>query len=231
MQTVIKIKDLCKKYNKRYVLKDINLEIEKGVITGVLGQNGSGKSTLMKIISGIEKPDSGEILINGIKPGISTKSQVAFLTENNQLYDWMSIKDAIKFYQDFFEDFDAKKCGKLIDFMELSEDFKIKKLSKGMLQRLRLSLTLGRNASVYLLDEPFMGIDTTTRDKIIKAINSYYCEDSCVLIATHLIGEVERILDRVAFISDGNIALAGDCEQLRFEKNQSIEDIFRKLYA
>lgn len=231
MQTVIKIKDLCKKYNKRYILKDINLEIEKGVITGILGQNGSGKSTLLKIISGIEKPDSGEILINGIKPGISTKSQVAFLTENNQLYDWMSIDDAIKFHQDFFKDFDAEKCGKLIDFMDLSENYRIKKLSKGMLQRLRLSLTLSRNASVYLLDEPFMGIDTITRDKIIKAINSYYCEDSCILITTHLIGEVERILDRVAFISDGNIALTGDCEQLRYEKNQSIEDMYRKLYV
>jgi ABC-2 type transport system ATP-binding protein len=231
MQEIVKIKNLCKKYNKRYILKDINLEVEKGVITGILGQNGSGKSTLMKIISGIEKPDSGEVLINGTKPGISTKSQVAFLTENNQLYDWMYVNDAIKFHQDFFGDFDVEKCEKLIDFMDITDNYRIKKLSKGMLQRLRLSLTLARNASVYLLDEPFMGIDTITRDKIIKAINNYYCEDSCVIITTHLISEVERILDRVSFISDGSIALSGDCEELRFEKNQSIEDMYRKLYA
>ncbi|HEY9061476.1 MAG TPA: ABC transporter ATP-binding protein [Pseudobacteroides sp.] len=231
MQAIVKIKNLCKKYNKRYILKDINLEVEKGIISGILGQNGSGKSTLMKILSGIEKPDSGEVLINGIKPGTSTKSQVAFLTENNQLYDWMSVNDAINFHQDFFQDFDVKKCDELMDFMDLTENYRLKKMSKGMLQRLRLSLTLARNSSVYLLDEPFMGIDTITRDKIIKAINSYYCDDSCVIITTHLISEVERILDKVSFISEGSIALSGDCEDLRFEQNQSIEDMYRKLYT
>lgn len=231
MQTIVEIKNLYKKYNKKHVIKNLNLELQSGIIMGILGPNGSGKSTLMKLLSGIDAPTSGEILINGKKPGIATKSCVAFLTENNQLYDWMKVKDTVNFYRDFFEDFDTQKCEDLIDFMELSQNCPIKKLSKGMLQRLRLSLTLSRNSELYLLDEPFMGIDTITRDKLLKAISNYFCPDSSIIITTHLINEVERILDMVSFMSDGNIALFGECDELRLERNQSIEGMYRQIFA
>lgn len=231
METIVRIKDLCKKYNNRYIIKELNFELQAGLILGILGPNGSGKTTLMKILSGIDVPTTGEVLIKGNKPGIATKSRVAFLTENNHLYDWMKIKDTVDYYRDFFEDFDSKKCEDLMAFMELNQNCRIKKLSKGMLQRLRLSLTLSRNSDLYLLDEPFMGIDTITRDKIIKAISNYFCPDSSIIITTHLINEVERILDMVSFMSEGNIALFGECDQLRSERNQSIEGMYRQIFA
>ncbi len=227
----VEISNLYKKYNNRFILKDLNLEVPNGVILGILGPNGSGKSTLMKIIAGIDSYTSGKILVNGNNPGVATKRHVAFLTENNQLYDWMKVKDAIQFHKDFFEDFDTKKCGELLDLMGLENISQIKKLSKGMLQRLRLSLTLARNADLYLLDEPFMGIDTITRDKLIKAVSSYFCPDSSIIITTHLIKEVELILDMVSFISEGRIVLNGYCDDLRFEKNQSLEDMYRQIFS
>ncbi len=231
MHTAVRIKNLGKKYNKKHIIKGLDLELPTGVIMGILGPNGSGKTTLMKILAGIEGYTSGEVLINGRSPGIDTKKHVAFLTENNQLFDWMSIKDAIGFYKDFFEDFDTDKCSELLELMGLNDNYHLKKLSKGLLQRLRLSLTLARNAELYLLDEPFMGIDTVTRDKIIKAISSYFYPDSSIIITTHLIKEVELILDYVSFMSEGKIVLFGDCDGLRFEKKQSLEDMYRHIFS
>lgn len=231
MHTAVRIKNLVKKYNSKYIIKNLDLEVPNGVIMGILGSNGSGKTTLMKILAGIEGYNSGEVLINGKNPGMETKKHVAFLTESNQLYDWMRLRDAIQFYKDFFEDFDTDKCSELLDLMGLNDNFQLKKLSKGMLQRLRLSLTLSRNAGLYLLDEPFMGIDTVTRDKIIKAVSSYFYPDSSIIITTHLIKEVELILDCVSFMSEGRIVLSGDCDGLRFEKKQSLEDMYRHIFS
>lgn len=231
MDLILKATNLIKNYYSKKALKGINLELEKGKILGLLGPNGSGKTTFMKIAAGILRPTSGEILIDGHTPGIYTKSIVSYLPDVNYLYKWMRIKDAINFFKDFYTDFDVEKSYKLLDFMKLDENDKVISLSKGMKEKLHLTLVLSRNAKLYIFDEPLGGIDPNAREKIIDAIIDNIREDSAMIISTHLVRDIERLFDDVAFISNGEIILNRNAEELRTERNKSIDEIFREVYA
>lgn len=231
MDTILKISNLTKNYYNTQALKGIDLEVERGKILGLLGPNGSGKTTLMKIIAGILKPTSGEVLIEGKKPGIYTKQIVSYLPDVNPLYKWMRVKDAVNFFKDFYNDFDEEKAKSNLDFMELKENQKVSSLSKGMLERLLLALFLSRNAKLYILDEPLGGVDPSARDKIIDTIIKNINEDSSMVISTHIIRDIEKVFDEVAFFSEGTIILKEETEDLRRKKGKSIDEIFREIYA
>ena len=232
MDNILEINNLTKKYKKnKNVLTDINLEIKRGKIVGLLGPNGSGKTTLIKSIVGLLRPDSGEILIDGHKPGVYTKSIVSYLPDLDYLPKWMKVKDAVEFFQDFYKDFDKEKAANLLDFMKLEGDQKIRECSKGMNEKLQLALVLSRNAQLYILDEPIAGVDPVAREKILDAIVEFYNEDSAVIITTHLVTDIERIFDDIAFIKQGEITLYQEAESLRIEHNQSIDELYREVFA
>lgn len=230
MSAILEAKNLSKSYFNKKALDGINLSIEKGEVLGFLGPNGSGKTTFIKIAAGILRQSNGEILINGIKPGVETKKLVSYLPDRNYLYKWMKIKDAIEFFNDFYEDFDVKRCKELLDFMKLEEDYKITALSKGMMEKLNLTLVLSRKAKLYILDEPLAGVDPVAREKILDAIIQNYNEDSSMIITTHLVKDIERVFDNIAFIKDGNIVLSGNAEDLRCERGKSIDELFREVF-
>lgn len=231
MSKVLEIKEVSKKFSRRIVLNNVNLSLDKGKVLGILGPNGQGKTTLLNTIFGFLRPDNGEVKINGINVGYETKKSVAFLQEKNNLRSWMSVKDAIEFYRDFFEDFDENRLNELLEFMEVSKESKVKSLSKGTLEKLCLSLVLSRRAKLYILDEPISGVDLIAREKIVEAIVKNISDDSSMIITTHYVGELERVFDEVAFITEGKIVEHGDAEDLREKYNGSIEDIYRKLFG
>lgn len=230
MQSIVEMKNLTKKYMKKSALKNVNLNIEKGKIVGLLGPNGSGKTTMIKILMGILTESKGEVYISGKKPGIETKAIVSYLPDRNFLYKWMKIKDAIDLFDDFYDDFDREKSIELLRFMELNEDMKVTKLSKGMQEKLNLTLVLSRRAKLYILDEPIAGVDPVAREKILDAIIDNYNEDSSMLITTHLVHDLERIFEEVAFLKDGEIVLNGNVESLRTERNMSIDELYREVF-
>lgn len=230
MSTILKTSKLTKKYFNKMALNGLDIEIPIGKILGLLGPNGSGKTTFIKIAAGILRESSGEILIDEHKPGIYTKSIVSYLPDVNYLYKWMKIKDAIEFFSDFYEDFDGEKALQLLKFMDLQQELKVTSLSKGMLEKLNLTLVLSRKARLYILDEPLAGVDPVAREKIIDAIIQNFNEDSSMIITTHLVNDIERLFDQVAFISEGNIILSGDAEALRLEKGKSIDELYREVF-
>ena len=231
MEKVLMVNNLYKKIGNKKIIKDLNLSLNKGRVLGILGPNGKGKTTLLNIISGIKKATSGDVLIDGIKVSSETKKSVSFLQERNTLSNWMTIKDSVEFYKDFFQDFNEEKVKELLAFMNLDEKLKIKSLSKGMLEKLHLSLTLSRKAKLYILDEPISGIDIVTREKIIKAIIDNIEEDSSMIITTHYVGELEGIFDEVAFLDEGKIIEINDAEVLREKYGKSIEEIYKYIFA
>ncbi|QJA07507.1 ABC transporter ATP-binding protein [Romboutsia sp. CE17] len=230
MENIVEIKDLNKSYGKKEVIKNMNLNIPKGKIVGLLGPNGSGKSTLIKLINGLLHANSGEILINGINPSIGTKKIVSYLPERTYLNDWMKVSDLLNFFKDFYDDFDMDKANNMIDSLKIDVNEKLKTMSKGTKEKVQLILVMSRKASLYILDEPIGGVDPAARSYILKTILSNYCEDSTLLIATHLISEIENICDDVIFISKGNIVLQGNVEEIREEKGKSIDALFREEF-
>ena len=230
MEEILIANKLSKQYTRKKALNAVDIRLEKGKILGLLGPNGGGKTTFLKIAAGILSSTSGEMLIDGKKPGIYTKSIVSYLPDVNYLYKWMRIKDSVEFFKDFYEDFDVVKAKELLEFMKLDENAKIKTLSKGMLEKLHLSLVLSRKAKLYILDEPLAGVDPTAREKIIDAILNNFNEDSSMIITTHLVNDVERLFDQVAFINNGEILLRGDAEELRRTRGCSIDALFREVF-
>ncbi|AAK78247.1 MULTISPECIES: ABC transporter ATP-binding protein [Clostridium] len=227
---LLKVNNLNKKYLNKKALDNFNLELKTGKVLGLLGPNGSGKSTFLKILSGILKKSSGEILIDGQEPSIYTRSIVSYLPDIGYLYKWMKIKDALEFFKDFYDDFDYKKAMELLDFMKLDKDSKVTALSKGMAEKLQLTLVLSRKAKLYILDEPLGGVDPTTREKILDTIIDNFSEDSSMIITTHLVSDVERLFDDVAFISEGKNVLSGNADELRNEKGTSIDGLYREIF-
>lgn len=230
METILKATGLTKQYSKNRGLNGLDIEIKTGRIVGLLGPNGSGKTTFIKIAAGILRYTSGKILIDGKEPGKYSKSIVAYLPDTNFLYKWMKIKDAMKFYSEMFSDFDNEKCIELLEFMNLDTNDKVVSLSKGMLEKLNLSLTLSRKAKLYILDEPLGGVDPTAREKIINAILDNFKEDSSMIITTHLVNDIEKLFDDVMFISEGKIILEGNAEELRISKGKSIDELYREVF-
>ena len=227
---LLECKNLCKNYDDKQVLKDINLKIPKGKIIGLLGKNGTGKTTLIKLINDLLTPTSGEILINGKKPGVESKEIIAYLPEKTYLDREMKVKDAIKYFEEFYKNFDSQKAIKLLKDLDLDINTKISKMSKGMQEKLQLILVMSRNAELYILDEPLGGVDPATRDYILDTILSNFCEGASVIISTHLISDIERILDEVIFIDKGQIIVTSSADELRNKENASIDEIFRRYF-
>ena len=230
MNNIIEIKGLTKTYSNKKALSNISLNMEKGKVIGILGPNGSGKTTMIKIITGILRESKGEVLIDGKAPGVYTKSIVSYLPDRNFLYNWMDIQDSINFYKDFYKDFDENKAYELLEFMKLKREMKITSLSKGMMEKLNLTLVLSRNAKVYVLDEPIAGVDPVARDQILDAIIKNYNKDSTMIITTHLVRDMENIFDDVIFLRDGEIHSMGNAEELREENNMQIDALYKKIF-
>lgn len=228
--SIIQIENLSKFYGKKQALKNINLSLGMGEIVGIFGPNGSGKTTLLKLIVGLLKPSSGNIKVKDEPISEKSKNYISFLPDRNILPLWMKVLDAKNFYKDFYRDFNEEKFNDLIKFFNISEKAKIKSLSKGESERLLLSLVLSRNSDIYLLDEPLSGIDPSTREKIIKSIIRNYKENSLMIIATHLVREVENVVDRTIFLNQGEIVLNEKTDELKAKRNKSIEDLFKEIF-
>lgn len=227
---LIECKRLCKSFGEKQILKDINLEIPSGKIIGLLGKNGTGKSTLIKIINDLLTVTSGEILIKGEKPGVESKKIISFLPERTYLNKAMTVDATIKYFSDFYEDFDSEKAYRLLADLKLDTAMKLSKMSKGMQEKVQLVLVMSRKAELYILDEPLGGVDPATRDYILDTILSNFSENASVIISTHLISDIERILDEVIFIDEGKIVLTANSDELRTQENASIDEIFRRMF-
>jgi len=227
---LLECKNLCKQFDNKLILQDINLKISRGKIIGLLGKNGAGKSTLIKLINDLLTPTSGEILINGEKPGIHSKEIISYLPERTYLDKEMTIKQVIKYFEEFYKNFDAGKALKLLDDLDLDVNKKISKMSKGMQEKLQLVLVMSRNAELYILDEPLGGVDPATRDYILDTILSNFSEGASVIISTHLISDVERILDEIIFVDQGKIVLTSSADELRNKEKLSIDEVFRRYF-
>ena len=227
---LIEIEGLYKSYNRTVALRDLGLSLEGGQIVGLLGPNGSGKTTLIKIINDLLKADKGKVLIDGKQPGVETKEIVAYLPDRNALPEYMKIKDLIEMQADFFKDFDVSKANSMISDLGIDTNMRFKSLSKGMGEKVQLALVMSRKAKVYLLDEPIGGVDPAARDYILRTIISNYNPDSLVIISTHLIQEIESVLDDVLFIRDGQIVLHKSPDQIREESGKGVDELFREVF-
>ena len=227
---LLKIDHLCKSYGNNEVLKDINLSISDGKIIGLLGKNGTGKSTLIKLINDLLTPTKGEITFKGERIGIESKKRISYLPERTYLNKQMTVKEVIDYFCDFYEDFDREKANRLLVDLNLDVNQKLVKMSKGMQEKVQLVLVMSRTADLYILDEPLGGVDPATREYILDTILKAFNENASLIISTHLISDIERILDEVIFIDDGKIVLHEDADELRQKENSSIDEIFRRMF-
>lgn len=227
---LLKIDNLNKKFDDKYILKDINLTISNGKIIGLLGKNGAGKTTLIKMINDLLTPTSGEILIKGNKVGVETKKIISYLPERTYLNKQMKVKEILNYFADFYENFDIQRAKKLLEDLDLDINQNLSKMSKGMQEKVGLVLVMSREAELYILDEPLGGVDPATRDYILDTILSNFNENASVIISTHLISDIERILDEVIFIDKGKIVLQSDADKLRNKEKASIDEIFRRMF-
>jgi len=227
---LLEINNLNKSFDNKEILKDINLSIQSGKIIGLLGKNGVGKTTLIKLINDLLTPTSGEILIKGQKIGIETKKVISYLPERTYLNKQMKVSEVISYFEDFYDNFDSEKAKKLLKDLDLDINQKLAKMSKGMQEKVQLVLVMSRNADLYVLDEPLGGVDPATRDYILDTILSNFSENASVIISTHLISDIEKILDEVIFIDKGQIVLQSDADKLRKKEKSSIDEIFRRMF-
>lgn len=221
---------LCKNYGAKQALRGIDLEIEKGKIIGLLGPNGSGKTTLIKIVNGLLVPTSGEVFVNGNKIGVETKKVISFLPERTYLNPDMKVLECVQMFADFYEDFNEEKALNLVDRLHIEKESKLKHLSKGTKEKVQLILVMCRTADLYILDEPIAGVDPAARDLILNLIMENLNPNASLMICTHLISDIESILDDVVFINEGRIILHKNADELRMEYNGSINDAFREAF-
>ncbi|HFJ9438800.1 MULTISPECIES: ABC transporter ATP-binding protein [Bacillus] len=231
MTELLKIENLWKRYGLKAVIRELNIEITEGKIIGLVGDNGSGKTTLLKIIAGLQHPSEGSITIAGKKVGLETKEIVSFMSDKPVFDDWMTVKDSLFFYRDFYKDFDIQKAVDTIAEFKIPLEERITALSKGMVEKLQIILTFSRKAKLYVLDEPLGGIDLVSREHVLELILQFYREDCTILIATHLINEVENIFDEVIFLKDGEIVLYENVEELRFQRGKAVTDVFKEVFS
>lgn len=225
---ILEVKNISKSFDMKKIIDDVSFEIEKGKIVGLLGKNGSGKTTILKMINDLLTVDSGEILVCGKGIGVESKQLVSFLPERTYLESDQTVKQVLSFFEEFYKDFDREKAEKLLKDLDLDENAKLAKMSKGMKEKVQLVLVMSRRAKLYILDEPLGGVDPATRDHIMQTILSAFGEDSSLLITTHLVADIEKILDEVVFIDKGKIVLSGNADDLRSKENASINEIFRR---
>lgn len=220
-----------KRYGGKFAVNGMSVAIEDAHIYGLLGPNGSGKSTWMKMAAGLIVPDEGEMRLDGVKISAETKKHIAYMPTEGYFYSYMKIKDAGRYYQDFFDDFDAQQFEKLTADMDLEMNMKVRNLSSGMMAKLKIAVTLSRKAELYLLDEPLNGIDLLARDEVVNTILTNMSDNASVVISSHLVEELERIIDKAIFMKDGQIVLMGDVEEIRQERGESVTDLYRQIYG
>lgn len=228
--SLFECKGVTKRYSGMTALSNVDLRLGVGQIVGLLGPNGSGKTTMIKLANGLLMPDGGQVLIDGKMPGPETKAMVAYLPDREFLPLYLPVEKLIKLYKDFFKDFDEGKAREMFQNLGLPVDVPMKKFSKGNREKVQLILTMSRDAKIYFLDEPIAGVDPAARDYILKTIISNYSEDSLVIISTHLISDVESVLDRVVFLKAGEVVLHKQAEELREEEQKSVDVLFREVF-
>ncbi|MBQ1477847.1 MAG: ABC transporter ATP-binding protein [Erysipelotrichaceae bacterium] len=229
METLV-CKGLTKRYGNRTALDAIDLKLEEGKIVGLLGPNGSGKTTLIKLASRLLVPTEGSIEICGMEPSEKTKAIVSYLPDRNYLPEYMNTNELMELYRDFYQDFDSDRAVRMLESLGIDMAMPMKKMSKGTKEKVQLILTMSRRAKLYLLDEPIAGVDPAARDYILKTIITNYEEDATVLISTHLIADVEGVLDEAVFLKEGQIVLHQGVDELRSEKGMSVDEYFREVF-
>ncbi|MDR3085192.1 MAG: ABC transporter ATP-binding protein [Christensenellaceae bacterium] len=227
---ILEARNLGKRFGQKAALQDFSVAIEPGRLVGLLGPNGSGKSTFLKLCNGLITPSAGEILIEGQRPGAGTKRIVSYLPERGVLSEWMTVRQALGFFADFYPDFDRERAEAMLDALGLERGARIKTLSKGTKEKLQLLLTMARRAKLYLLDEPIGGVDPAARDVILNTIVRNYDQDAVVVISTHLIADVESILDDVIFLKEGRLERFAPADSLRESSGGSIDSLFREVF-
>ena len=230
MEPIFECHNLIKKYDQFYALNHLNLRLERGQIIGLLGPNGSGKTTLIKLICGLLTPSSGTLTIAGLSAGVETKKIISYLPERTYLNSWMRVRDIVSYFKDFYNDFDDKKAYAMLADLKIDPSARLHTLSKGTKEKVQLILIMSRNAELYILDEPIGGVDPASRDYILHTIISNYNENATVLISTHLIADIEQILDRVVFIQNGQLLLNQTVDEIRTEHQQSVDTFFREVF-
>ncbi len=230
MSEILRCENLSKSYGREMALCDFNLTLESGKIVGLLGPNGSGKTTLIKIINGLLTPTKGSVYIEGEKPGVSTKKKVAYLPDNIYLNSWMTVLQIVEYFRDFYDDFRAELAYEMLSRLGISPKKKLKTLSKGNKEKVCLILVMSRNAKLYVLDEPIAGVDPAARDYVIETIINNYNPDATVLISTHLISDIEEVLDEAIFIRNGYLVLHKTIDEIREEHDKSVDELFREVF-
>ena len=231
MNPILECYGLTKSYNKIYsALNNLNLSLERGQIIGLLGPNGSGKTTFIKLINDVLVPTSGEIRINGMAPGVETKKIVSYLPERTYLDETMRVKEIITYFSDFYDNFSSDRAYRMLDDLQIDTNARLKTLSKGTKEKVQLILVMSRDAGLYVLDEPIGGVDPASRDYILSTILNNYNEDAAILISTHLIHDIENILDRVLFIKQGQLVLNATVDEIRTEQGKSVDTLFREVF-
>lgn len=227
---ILEAKDLTKNYGSKVALSGLSLTLEKGKIIGLLGPNGSGKSTFIKMCNGIIQPSKGEVLINGFPVGVETKKVVSYLPERTYLDNSMSPNELIKFFADFYEDFDVMKAYDMLGSLKINPKDKLRTMSKGTKEKVQLILVMSRQAKLYMLDEPIGGVDPAARDYILNTIISNYNPEASVIISTHLITDIEQVLDEVIFIQEGQLRFYKTVDEIRAMEGKSVDALFREVF-
>ena len=227
---ILECSGLTKRYGAKTALDGFSVKIEPGKIVGLLGPNGSGKTTLLKLANGLLTPNGGEVLINGEKPGVESKKITSYLPDRNYLPDWMNFDKLADFFEDFYSDFDRTRAEDMISRLDLDRKMSIHQMSKGTKEKVQLIMTMSRRAKLYLLDEPIGGVDPATRDYLLETIIRNYDSEASVVISTHLISDVEKILDDAIFINEGKMVLCSSVDEIREQHNKSVDEYFREVF-
>jgi len=230
MSEILRCEGIFKRYGRIQALNNVSMALQSGRIVGLLGPNGSGKTTLIKLINGLLTPDKGTVTINGNPPGPKSKAQVAYLPDSIYLNSWMTVKQIVQFFQDFYEDFRPWLAYEMLERLGINPKQRLKTLSKGNKEKVCLILTMCRNAKLYVLDEPIAGVDPAARDYVISTIINHYNPEATVLISTHLIADIEQILDEVVFIQNGQVLLQKTVDEIREENGKSVDELFREVF-
>lgn len=228
---ILRFESVTKRFGRKEALSEVSFSLKAGRITGLLGPNGSGKTTLIKLANGLLQPDQGTIRINDRFPGVETKAEVSYLPDKMYFADWMKVRDLMKMFSDFYRDFSISKAEDMMQKLSITSGDRIKNMSKGTKEKLQLILVMSREAKLYLLDEPIGGVDPAARDFILKTIITNYSPDSAVLISTHLIADVEKVLDDVIILKEGRIHRQESVDHIREEEGRSVDQLFRETFS
>lgn len=228
---MLECREITKNYGRKCAVDHVSFKLEPGMVYAMLGPNGSGKTTLMKMMVGLAKPSAGEIYYKGQPIDVQSRSEIAYMSTEPYFYNWMTVKDVGKYYEDFFEDFSMEQYEKLIERMELSMNLKTKTLSSGMMAKLKIAVTMARRAKVYLLDEPLNGIDLLARDQIMRTVLESLSDDVILVLSSHLVDELEKIVDAAIYMKNSHLAAMWNVEELRIRQNKSLVDLYREIYG